>query len=305
MPRQSEDEPREERCPEGRKWWYCQDCDYKTNRKRIFSDHVSGVHFKEKKYKCDTCDFDTSYHSGLKNHNRKSRKHWTCSICSYVTYLDSRLETHQLERHGIQPRVVVDPRKAAAAATAKKKAQNEKQQRKEREANSTVWPKLLSCPKCPYSTKYVSNLEDHKAELHGETPTLACSLCDFSTQDEEALSNHILATHGADRDNPKCALCNFSTESSADFVKHRELHSERDVSMTCEHCDFVGDGLRAMDAHVMDEHDEWGRSSCEMCSFSAWHAPTAVAHAKVHDAELMEIMKQGDNNEHEVLAAEI
>ena len=87
----------------------CDICERKYSSKYRLQAHVTSVHLKIFRYKCDECDYATAYSSSLKSHKKgshgapggtESKK--VCELCSFTTASHESLRKHMKDVHGME-----------------------------------------------------------------------------------------------------------------------------------------------------------------------------------------------------------
>ena len=74
-----------------------------------------------------------------------------------------------------------------------------------------------------------------------------CEDCEFVGENEVTMEVHLVLAHS---EYFECGLCELKVDSSEDL----EIHLFTCEIYTCENCDFVGESLKEIKTHIVDNH---------------------------------------------------
>ena len=175
--------------------------------------HVSMVHEKLKRHKCDICP--SSFYHKLDLTKHKSTVHDKIKQCKCDTCSLAFTSVNNLSRHIV------------AIHTAK-------------ENN-------VKCDICAHEFPQDSYLKRHKAWVHGSIKNHKCDFCDKPFFVYSELKKH-LRVHDRPKDfkykstikkNFKCEQCSSSYDRSIHLINHRVSVHGGDTSYNCDICDLA------------------------------------------------------------------
>ena len=253
---------------------HCNLCEYKTNQKRNFNNHLLKLHDIHSD-PCHICDFKTHQPSKLAKHLleehgiSKYSGHLACHLCPYKTDQSHNLNTHILKHHGEYS----NPCHICDFKTHQSKILTEHLYK---EHGISRFSGDFACHICDYKTYSRSNINVHVTKMHGEFSEYAysCHCCDFKSNLKTELKKHALDIHNIPNyvcDPPKksggkhlCHLCDFQADLQRNLTNHlKHTHGEitsksrgKEGSKCCHICDFRTKYTSGLKSHVANMHGE-------------------------------------------------
>ena len=145
----------------------------------------------KKKYKCNICDIEYGYLSGLSQHKKSVHEGVTykCKICQYAATQKGSLKIHTRSLH------VNDER--------------------------------YSCNICPYQATQKSSLSCHVKNVHNKNERVICTECYKSLQ-KDSLHLHRKLFHSGEQPKLSCKICTYKTICQSNLNKHiKSVHQSR------------------------------------------------------------------------------
>ena len=166
--------------------YYCNECNYATQRKSCLVNH-SRTHSKEKPFKCELCDQKFSQMSSLKVHVMSHKEgRFGCKECDYKAVQKSDLVRHILTHSGVKPHKCDSCEFSSAT-----------------KGNLIVHQRIHSgekpyaCTRCSYKANCSSHLTLHMRKHTGVKP-YSCSECSYQAAQRGNLYQHML-THSGEK----------------------------------------------------------------------------------------------------------
>ena len=261
---------------ETRKPFQCtaENCEYRAAEKATLKDHIQAAHMpgktrdfqcplcpagfytkkrlkihipchtKERKFKCEKCDFSTHYKTCLEGHVRarhETSAKYKCSFegCNFEAHQRGILLRHIRQCHDSDP--------------------SDRQ--------------IFQCnfPSCSYSTCFSSDLIKHKNVRHNPNRTrhVKCPMCPKSFFDKGGLRSHINHIH-TNQWSYKCGECDYVSKSSSNFFKHRrETHMQiPQATFKCQSCDYESKRKYHVSRHLRTVHrSDKDQLTCKSSTF--------------------------------------
>lgn len=290
-----------------KKDFQCQYCPYKAISLSHLKIHEN-KHTKAIEYKCNECDFKTTWFGYLKFHIK--RKHsvkseskeenktsFPCSFCSYKAINLSTLKVHQ-NKH-TRENIYNCPhcefkttwRAYIKSHIQKHNADNFKT-RKQGDASIKSYP----CQYCNYVATQMGSLKLHVNSKHTRENMHKCPQCDYECAVYGNLRMHIRRKHGLKPDdNGKyhCKECDFSSESSTEIKTHLsekhnmnveidDLKKEDEKTYTCQYCPYTTLYQQVMKKHI-NKHTRQNVIKCPHCPYSTVWNHYMKVHIKRHN----------------------
>jgi len=245
------------------KRYFCDQCDFKTNKNCYLTEHVNGVHENIKPYACtvEGCSYATSYRGGLKKHTEAVHLHikhdlrekkWMCNYCDYRTRRERYLKEHIMAKH---------------------------------ENNR---PFVCTYDQCKYATVNGNSLKKHIDSVHLKIKDNICDQCDFTTFSKKMLQLHVLSKH-EDTKPFSCSYvgCTYATVYASSIKSHTErVHlNMRPFICDRENCKYATNDKQRLKQHINAVHEKTLRFSCEYsnCDYKANFKSNMKLHVnKVH-----------------------
>ena len=202
--------------------------------------HIESVH-KDRKYKCNLCDFQTSSESYVRTHRRAEHEGvvFRCQLCDYQSKVKTGLTIHIKSKHEGKK---FSCNECNYNATTKKSAEIHMESRHQ--------GKIYSCKGGNYTSYYADSVNRHRKAKNLQNFNY-CSHCDYKSLWHNVMMRHVNNMHigviqakqmrvnlGFSRDHLifNCLLCNFTSMSEKELGIH-EKNSHAGVLYLCADCD--------------------------------------------------------------------
>ncbi|XP_050428451.1 oocyte zinc finger protein XlCOF19-like isoform X2 [Adelges cooleyi] len=206
------------------KWdsYKCAACNYQTPRKADLKKHLKR-HMGVCDYCCNYCArtfFDKYNLERHVNANHTKQQQYSCTMCTYKTYLYDSLKRHTKIKHiEDTEQQFICPICFHVSAT-----------KQDMTIHSYVHnqTKPYMCEECGSMFAIKSRLKTHQNTVHNER-LHTCCICEKSFQSMSLLKRHTMI-HS--RFKPySCPFCNHSSNSQSNLTKHvRNIHSKANFS---------------------------------------------------------------------------
>jgi len=248
--------------PDSKKY-FCDKCDFKTNKNCYLTEHLNGVHNNIKPYACtaEGCSYATSYRGGLKKHTEAVHLHikrdirekkWMCNYCDFRTRRERYLKEHIMAKH---------------------------------ENNR---PFVCSYDQCEYATVNGASLKKHIDSVHLKLKDYLCEICDFTAFSKRVLRLHVANKH-EDTKPFSCSYvgCSYATVYANSIKIHTERVHLKMRPFRCEreNCQYATDTKGRLIEHINAVHEKALVYSCEYpdCDYRANFKSNMKLHVnKVH-----------------------
>ncbi|XP_044272321.1 zinc finger protein ZFAT-like isoform X2 [Tribolium madens] len=138
--------------------------------------------------------------------------------------------------------------------------------------------KVFTCPHCPYSTGWKSNLGKHIVSRHTSSDQinwLQCPQCPYRGKTRDYLKCHLIHVHSIAVKWYPCPQCPFKAKMKRLLDRHLILthtDSEEIEWFQCEHCPFKAKFSYSLKQHIFSRHTDdsaikWFQ--CDLCEFKA------------------------------------
>ncbi|XP_050428450.1 zinc finger protein 39-like isoform X1 [Adelges cooleyi] len=214
----------EKNSPALQKWdsYKCAACNYQTPRKADLKKHLKR-HMGVCDYCCNYCArtfFDKYNLERHVNANHTKQQQYSCTMCTYKTYLYDSLKRHTKIKHiEDTEQQFICPICFHVSAT-----------KQDMTIHSYVHnqTKPYMCEECGSMFAIKSRLKTHQNTVHNER-LHTCCICEKSFQSMSLLKRHTMI-HS--RFKPySCPFCNHSSNSQSNLTKHvRNIHSKANFS---------------------------------------------------------------------------
>jgi len=214
---------------------FCDQSGFLAGPPSTLKSHINYEH-KERKYKCEHCDYAAPTLSILNNHvgNKHLGIKVQCEDCDYMAGSKGNLKVHRLSMHT-----------------------NIK----------------FNCTFCDFETSHQANLKKHIKGKHTsdeEKQKLLkrCSLCDFTTL--WSLNKHMRYVHKHDHkhksDMMKCQWqgCAYETHQNS-FLEEHVQSCHEGYMHKCDDCDFKSEKIKKLKLHIYMKHEQ-NKHICDQCS---------------------------------------
>jgi uncharacterized Zn-finger protein len=254
----------------GIKPFKCDKCDFSTTWKQSLKNHMVR-HTGIKPFKCDKCGFSSAWKKSLKNHMVRH----TNDLLD-LKPPDSEPEGNQGKQTAVdRPNSKIHPRTYTNSVNA---------------SDGSIGKEPFKC-ECGYSTTVQQTMQTHQKSLSctrirkhdfstqsgrkcGAHQSLylkkyICDSCEFSTNRKTVLDQHHLIHLDNLKKPYQCDKCDFSTNWKSSLKFHRLSHSAK-KPYQCDKCDFSTNWKSSLKSHRLS-HSTKKPYQCDKCDFStAW-----------------------------------
>jgi len=255
----------------------CDLCDYKAVSSTNLYWHKQKMH-DNSVHSCDKCTYTTPWKNSLNRHIRIIHEgfRYSCYQCEYKTTKASCLKEHIKVKHeGFEYRCD----QCEFTGTSLEGLKHHVKLKHDRVR--------LTCALCDFAAASKLNLRLHMSARHpGETRAgddLQCDQCEFRTDTRISLTCHISAVHRVTGGTQRCKLCDFIGEDRQELTEHTKAKhgGQEEVSLTCDHCDFVSTTSSSALYHLAAVH-KVGAYACDQCEYVAAFPSTLKKHKERH-----------------------
>ncbi|MGH0143957.1 UNVERIFIED_CONTAM: hypothetical protein FKN15_023551 [Acipenser sinensis] len=288
-----------------KKKYQCTDCDFTTNKKVSFHNHLEShkliikgekVHefteytrrYREasplssnklilrdkepKLHKCKYCDYETAEQGLLNRHllavHSKNFAH-VCVECAKGFRHPSELKKHMRTHTGEKPYQCQHCEFRCADQS------NLKTHIKSKHGTDLPY----KCGHCPQAFADDKELQKHTEIFQGHK-THQCPHCDHKSTNSSDLKRHIISVHTKDFPH-KCEVCEKGFHRPSELKKHSETHKGKKVHQ-CRHCDFKISDPFTLSRHILSVHTKDLPFKCKRCKRGFRHQNELKKHMKTH-----------------------
>ncbi|KPP68952.1 zinc finger protein 711-like, partial [Scleropages formosus] len=256
-----------------KKKYQCTDCDFTTNKKVSFHNHLEShkLIIKSEKvpeyteYTRRYCEASPLSSNKLILRDKEPKLH-KCKYCDYETAEQGLLNRHllaafaddkELQRHN----EIFQGHKAHQCPHCDHKSTNSSDLKRHIiSVHTKDFPH--KCEVCDKGFHRPSELKKH-SEIHKGSKVHQCRHCDFKISDPFTLSRHILSVHT--KDLPfKCKRCKRGFRHQNELKKHMKTHSGRKVYQ-CQYCEYNTTDASGFKRHVISIHTKDYPHRCDYC----------------------------------------
>ena len=263
----------------------CSLCDYKSYYKRNVTSHQKSSHpkldcrvlkigcpmcesnethsecenkkkDKSKFYrvKCDQCRFATDYRSVLNIHVKsihESIVRFSCSLCSYKSYIRQYVDQHQKKRHEGQDCRILSLDCSQCSENVDHECIAQK--------NFSKKKKTYKCEDCEYSSDYQKKIKQHKNIKHEGVVRFGCNNCDYKHYNKRGITRHQEVNH---KESERQILQIGFQEPKT----RKKRKKKRKNGYKCQSCSFSGSTSEILYSHAQAAHNEIVKFACNICN---------------------------------------
>ena len=286
----------------------CEICDYAFYSQKELTEHIEGIHSKEKQLKnCDQCDKSFKNSFSLKYHyittHFKDNPGFPCDKCDYVAKHNMNLKTHVSNIHSKSSYSLKSGKCELCDQIFKNLNLHVKQVHKDKPVKCNICEKSMTRPQLKYHMAGVHSiatngetwlncnicdksflgkrqLQAHYKNIHLEKKKISCEyeLCEHLANCRYKLKKHVEAVHLKLKPF-KCEVCGKTFNRKMHLESHRSVHSDTvKYKFVCEFCDFKSNHNTNFKNHINAVHLGKRTYTCDTCD----KAFTQKSHVRTH-----------------------
>ncbi|XP_019901652.1 zinc finger protein 711 isoform X1 [Esox lucius] len=277
----------------------CHICGKKFRSRGFLKCHMKNHpdHLLKKKYQCTDCDFTTNkkvnFHNHLESHKLLAHRgdRDRSSSPEYPEYNRTTPEYTEYTRHyhedsqlGSNKLILRD--KGSKLHHCKYCDYETAEQGLLNRHLLAVHSKNFAhvCVECAKGFRHPSELKKHMRTHTGEKP-YCCTHCDFRCADQSNLKTHIKSKHGADLPY-KCGHCPLAYADELELQRHVDMVQGHKTHQ-CPHCEHKSTNSSDLKRHVISVHTKDFPHQCDVCE-KGFHRPSELKkHSETHKGNKM------------------
>lgn len=260
----------------------CDVCDYGTNIRKYFTDHVR-KHIN-KPYKCILCNYSFHKPSELRNHviiKHSDLKAFKCEYCEYTCKLKKMLKSH-MRTHQPEKKILCKYCDFLCHQNSDLVTHTFYKHREYCTANT------FKCEECGKEFIKQRELRIHYA-THTKQYFNHCSECSYSCSRKDILELHIKKYHTKQEKEVKCPKCDYTCFNHTQLNRHSVVHTDMRY-FSCDLCDYVCRKKFTLQEHQVKEHNTKcinadSKAKCDKCEYVAVDKRELSRHSVIHTGD--------------------
>ena len=252
----------------------CKDCDFETNFRQSYTNHMASKHENVKTFACNICGKKSYYKQAIARH-QKLHKNESCRVLRIGCVKCEGKEEHtrcwgpSLRRPG---RKAIVKKKRKYSCNSCDFSQDRKRLLRIHVESVHIGILNFFCKYCPYKSYRKGSLRNHLKRVHKDSSSpilrIGCSKCEnFEVHECKKIKS---LNYGKFQ----CNECSYSCDLKLTLVRHTESVHRKIVKFMCRNCAYKSYYKYHMTDH-MKRHEEFSgqplRIGCEKCENHVEH----------------------------------